>query len=105
MELKGFSSEVNEEIRRHLRANGYVCQYTGIPLDTEDYRSPWYLVFNCVTPGDRSRVFLTCALFNEMKSDLTIKEFWYYIRQLANFKRKHSRIRKKKLDYWYRLNP
>jgi hypothetical protein len=103
-ELKRISPQAKEEIRRHLRTKGFVCQYTGVPLDTENDRSPWYCVFNCFVPGDNSRVLLTCALFNEMKSDLSIKEFWYYIRQLANYKRKHTRIRKKKLVYWYRLS-
>jgi hypothetical protein len=105
MELKGFSPQVMEEIRQYLRTYGYVCFYTGLSLDMENDRSPWYGVFNFLTPGDPSRIVLTCALFNAMKSDLSIKEFWYYIRQLANYKRKLSKIRKKKLVYWYRLKP
>jgi len=103
MELKGFSAEVMEDIRAHLRANGYVCQFTGLRLDMENDRSPWHGVFNYSIPGDPGKVMLTCALFNAMKSDLSLKEFWYYIKQLANYKRKHSKIRKKKLVYWYRL--
>ncbi len=103
MELKGFSPEAVEKIRQHLRTNGYVCQLTGLPLDTDNDRSPWYCVFDYLTPGDHSTVVLTCALFSEMKSDLSWKEFTYYIRQLANFKRNNTKIRKKKLVYWYRL--
>jgi hypothetical protein len=105
MELKGFSPQVVEEIREHLRTKGYVCFHTGLALDMDNDRSPWYGVFDYLTPGDPSKVVLTCALFNEMKSDLSIREFWYYIRQLANYKRKHTKIRKKKLVYWYRLTP
>ena len=71
----------------------------------ENDQSPWYGVFNYLTPGDPSKVVLTCALFNEMKSDLSIKEFWYYIGQLANYIRYGTKIRKKKLVYWYRLTP
>ena len=105
MELKGFSPEVMEAIREHIRTKGYVCSFTGLPLDMDNDRSPWYGVFSYLTPKDASKIVLTCALFNEMKSDLSIKEFWYYIRQLANYKRNHSPIRKKKLVYWYRLTP
>ncbi len=105
MEIKGFSPEAMEEIRLHIRTNGYVCALTGLPLEMDDYRSPWYCVFNYLTPGDHSKVVLTCALFNEMKTDLSIKEFWYYIRQLANYFRHGTKIRKKELVYWYRLTP
>jgi hypothetical protein len=93
-----------EEIRQHLRTKGYVCQLTGLALDMENDRSPWYGVFSFLTPGDPSKVVLTFALFNEMKTDLSIKEFWYYIRQLANYKRYHLKIKKKKLHYWSRLS-
>ena len=105
LELQGFGKKVVADILNYVRVHGFRCFYTGIPLDMLNSRSPWYGVFNCVTPGDRSKVVLTCALFNEMKSDLTIKEFWYYIRQLANFRRHQTPIRKKNLIFWYRLNP
>ena len=103
LELQGFGKKTVEDILDHVRRRGFTCFYTGMPLDMTDDRSPWYGVFDRVTPGDPSKVVLTSALFNEMKSDLSIKEFWYYIRQLANYKRYHSKIRKKKLVYWYRL--
>jgi len=103
MELKGFPPEAVEKIREHLRTHGYVCQYTGISLDTENDRSPWYCVFDYANPGDPSSVVITCWLFAEMKTDLSIKEFWYYIRQLANYKRYGMKIRKKELHYWARL--
>jgi len=105
LEMQRFGPKVVQEILDYVRKWGFRCFYTGMLLDVSDYKSPWYVVFNCLTPGDRSRIVLTSALFNEMKSDLSIKEFWYYIRQLANYKRKHTKIRKKKLVYWYRLTP
>ena len=103
MELKGFSPQAVEKIREHIRTKGYVCTYTGLELDMENDRSPWYGVFDYCLPHDKSQVVLTCALFNEMKSDLTINEFWYYIRQLANYKRYHLKVKKKKPHYWARL--
>jgi len=39
---------------------------------------------------------------NIMKTDLTEDEFWYFISQLANFYRKGSAVRKRKLAYWSR---
>lgn len=103
MELKGLTPQAIEEIREHLRTKGYVCSLTGVALDMADDRSPWYGVFNYYISGDKTKVMLISALFGEMKSDLSIDEFWYYIRQLANYKRYHVRIKKKKLRYWYRL--
>lgn len=103
LEMQGFGAKTVQEILDHVRKRGFTCFFTGVPLDMTNDRSPWYCVFNYLTPGDHSKVVLTCALFNEMKSDLSIKEFWYYIRQLANYKRKGTKIRKKKLVYWYRM--
>jgi len=57
-----------------------------------------------VRPHDPSKVVLACALFNEMKTDLSLGEFWDYIRQLANYKRRHIKVRQKKLRYWYRFS-
>lgn len=105
LEMQGFGKKTVEAILDYVREYGFTCFYTGMRLDMADARSPWYCVFDLLTPGDRSRVVLTSALFNEMKSDLSIKEFWYYIRQLASYKRNHTKIRKKKLVYWYRLTP
>ena len=105
LEMQRFGFKTVQEILDHVRTRDFTCFYTGLPLDMTNPRSPWYCVFNFLTPGDHSKVVLTFALFNEMKSDLSINEFWYYIRQLANYKRNHSQIRKKRLVYWNRLNP
>ncbi|MDE2232260.1 MAG: hypothetical protein KGJ95_09415, partial [Candidatus Omnitrophica bacterium] len=103
MEHKGFSPEAMEAVREYLRANGYVCALTGLPLEMKDDRSPWYCVFDYLVPGDRSSLIVTCALFCEMKSDLTIEEFWYYIRQLADHKRYGTPFRKRTPHHWCRL--
>jgi len=31
------------------------------------------------------------------------KEFWYYIKQLNNYRVKHTKVKKRKLVYWDRL--
>lgn len=105
LELKGFALKTVAAIWDYVRKYGYVCYFTGLLLDMGNDRSPWYCDFNCLTPHDPSKVVLSCSLISEMKSDLSEKEFWYYIRQLANYKRKHAKIKKKKPVYWYRLTP
>ena len=86
----------------YVRKYGFVCYYTGMPLDLDDLKSPWYLVFDHWIPRDPRKIVITSAVVNIMKSDLTEEEFWYFIRQLANFYRKGSAVRKRKLAYWCR---
>ncbi len=95
----------NRGIWDYVRKYRYHCFYTNVPLDMDDYNSPWYLSFDHRTPGNKREVVLTCVLFNEMKTDLTEEEFWYYVNQLDNYKKKHTKVKKRKLDYWYRLHP
>ena len=66
----------------------------------EDPHSPWYCVFDHWHPHDPRKIVLTSSLINDMKSDLTEDEFWYMVRQLANHRRWHTEVRKKKLAYW-----
>jgi hypothetical protein len=71
-------------------------------LELDDDTSPWYLVFSRLDPGDKSKIVPASALVNAMKSFLLKKEFWYFIRQLANHYRKGSVVRKRKLAFWSR---
>ena len=89
----------------YVRKHGLTCHYTGLRLELEDCNSPWHLSFDHRIPGDKNDIVLTCVLFNEMKTDLTEDEFWYYILQLDNYKQRHTKVRKKKLSRWYRLYP
>jgi len=86
----------------YVRKYGFVCYYTGMSLDLEDLKSPWYLVFDHWKPRDPRKIVITSAVLNIMKSDLTEEEFWYFIRQLANYRRHGSVVRKRKLAYWCR---
>jgi hypothetical protein len=72
-------------------------------LELYDASSPWYCVFDHWTPHHPGKVVITSALINQMKSDLTEEEFWYYVKQLADFKEKGTKVHKRKLAYWYRL--
>src|SRR5208283_386086 len=74
-----------------VRQKGYVCYYTGMPLDMDDSKSPWYGVLDHWIPNNDKKLVLTSALINDMKTDLTEKEFWYFIEQLYNYKKKGLR--------------
>lgn len=103
MNQRGIHAVAVKNIWEHVRRHGYVCYYTGTPLNMTDPKSPWYFVFDHMIPGDDPSVVLTFALYNEMKSDLAIEEFRYYTRQLVKNEETGARIIKKKLIYWDRL--
>jgi len=89
----------------YIRKHGLVCYYTGMPLVVDDSRSPWYFQFDHWRPHDPGKLVLTSALINDMKSDLSEEEFWYYILQFANYKDNGTKVRKRSLAYWCRLTP
>lgn len=102
MKQARFPREAINAVWDYIRKYGFVCYYTGMPLDLDDPQSPWYLVFDHWMPRDPRKIVITSALVNKMKSDLTEEEFWYFISQLANHYRKGSVVRKRKLAYWCR---
>jgi len=102
MRLERFPRKSINSLLDYLHKYGFVCYYTGMSLDTDDPNSPWYLVFDHWMPRDPRKIVATSALLNAMKGDLTEKEFWYFIRQLANFYREGTPVRKIKLAYWCR---
>jgi hypothetical protein len=102
MKRARFPRKAINGVWNYIRKYGFVCYYTGMPLDLDDPKSPWYLVFDHWKPRDPRKIVITSAVLNIMKSDLTEDEFWYFIRQLANFYRHGSPVRKRKLAYWCR---
>jgi hypothetical protein len=86
----------------YIRKYGYVCYYTGMPLELKDMHDPWYLTFDHANPRESDKVVITSALVNAMKNELTEAEFWYYIAQLADHFRKGTPVKKRKLKYWSR---
>src|SRR5208283_5133932 len=83
-----FPKKTLKAIWDYVRKYGFVCYYTGMRLNMTDPHSPWYLVFDHCTPGDPRKVVITSFLVNDMKGDMTEKEFWCMIGQLALFFRK-----------------
>ena len=100
-----YPSSTIKNVLDFVRKNGYVCYYTRMPLDMVDFKSPWYGVLDHWIPNNSKKLVLTSALINDMKTDLTEKEFWYYIEQLYNYRKKHLKVRKKRPIYWERLYP
>jgi len=102
---KGLPPETIEETLEYVRQKHFTCFYSGIQLDLDDPKSPWYCVLDHWIPQDPGKIVLTCDLFNVMKSDLSEKEFWYYVLQLADYIEKGRPVRKMKLAYFWRLCP
>lgn len=100
MKARQYPPKVVKTIWEYVRRYGYICYYTGMALDMEDPHSPWFCVFDHWAPHDSRKIVITSSLINGMKSDLSEGEFWYYAKALANFKRKHIKIKKKKPAYW-----
>jgi hypothetical protein len=97
-----FSAEARKGFWSYLNKHGRRCCFSGVSLGIEDDTSPWFLEFDHWMPRDPRKIVITSAVLNIMKSDLTEKEFWYFIRQLANHYRYGSPVRKIKLTYWSR---
>lgn len=102
MRARRFPAKTRKAIWNYIRKYGYVCYYTGMPLELINPHDPWYLSFDHCDPRDPHKVVITSFLINDMKGDLTEKEFWYYIAQLANHFRKGTPVHKIELEYWSR---
>jgi len=101
-----FPPKTRNELWSYVRKRrGYYCSYTGQELDVFTKSSPYFLEFDHLVPGDPSKIVITSAWINEMKGDLTFKEFKGSVVQLYNYWFKGIKIKKKKFRYWYRLQP
>jgi len=105
MDNRRINFEAAKKIWKHVHRCGFVCEYTGTPLNMTDYKDPFYYEFDHTFPGDKTKVALTFSLLNEMKSEMTLKEFKYYVGQFANFLRTGAKIKKRKLSRWFKLSP
>ena len=105
MRTKHFPPATVKAIWDYIRRFGYVCFYTGMALDLENRKSPLYLVFDHLVPGDSSRVVITAAVVNEMKSDMAQDEFVDTVCQIADHFRKGKPVVLKPFVYWDRIYP
>jgi len=64
-------------------ADAFRCYYTGALLDTNNPKSPFYLVFDHLDPG-QNKVVACARVINEMKKDLLEKEFRIVVPALSD---------------------
>ena len=105
MNQRGIHALAVKAIWEYVRKYGFVCYYTGTALVMDNPQSPYYFVFDHRIPGDDRTVVLTFTLLNEMKSDMTDKEFRYFVHQLDKCFQTGAKFRKRKLTHWARLHP
>ncbi len=103
MERKRFPIKARKGVRKYIHKYGFKCYYTGVALELDDDTSPWYCDFDHWIPGDPHKIVICAALVNDMKQDLSEMEFKYYVLALDDHRRKHTKVRKRKLIYWYRV--
>lgn len=65
------------------KARVFRCHYTGVELDTTDWRDHRYLSLEHQTPGDESDITVVSLLINRMKTDLSDAEFRRIVSALA----------------------
>jgi len=100
MEYDKLPPHVIKQIWRYVRKHGFVCYYTGVRLDRLNPHNPWYISYDHCTPHNDRKVVLTTRLFNAIKTELSEKEFWYMVSQLAAHFKNGTPVRKIKLKYW-----
>ena len=59
------------------------CHYTGVPLVTDDSKSPRYLAFDHATPRNQDGIVVAAMAINDMKTDLDQAEFVRIVCELA----------------------
>lgn len=60
------------------------CYYTGVKLVEDNWRNPRYLTFDHLTPRKEDDIVIVAAAINDMKSDMSDKEFRHMVLQLSN---------------------
>lgn len=79
------------------------CYYSSIKLIEDNPKDPRYLTFDHVIPRKEDNIVVTAAAINDMKSDMSDKEFRAMIVELANhFKGSGFDEKAFKLKYWRR---
>lgn len=60
------------------------CFYTGVRLVEDNSRDPRYLTFDHRTPRQEDDIVIVASAINDMKSDMSDREFRKVVLQLAN---------------------
>lgn len=79
------------------------CYYTSIRLVEDDSKSPTYLTFDHFTPRQEDRIVIVAQLINDMKSDMSDREFRAMVMELAkHFNGGEFNEKVFKLKHWKR---
>jgi hypothetical protein len=99
-----FPPEACKKLKNDVRKNrGFYCHFTDQKIDVFNVSDPYFLEFDHLVPGDPSTIVMTSAWINEMKGDMTFKEFKRSVVQLFDYWFKGIKIKKMKFRYWFRL--
>jgi hypothetical protein len=71
-------------LRRSWDGKAFRCFYTGIKLVLDNHRDPRYLTFDHHIPRREDRIVIVAAAINDMKTDMSDREFRRMVLQLAN---------------------
>lgn len=63
--------------------DGFLCHYTGVRLDENDPKSPWYVSFDHSIPGKKGRLVVCARFINTLKANLTETQFLAVMAELA----------------------
>ena len=80
-EIAARAAALKKSWNQQLQA--YTCYYTGAILDVLDPKSPWFIVFDHLIPGQKGNVVACAAWVNAAKTYLTETEFRAVIRSLS----------------------
>jgi len=90
-------------LRQAWDGESFRCFYTGVKLVEDNFKDPRYLTFDHRTPRQEDDIVIVAQVINDMKSDMSDKEFRWMVLQLAN-KLNGGQFDEKafKLKYWKR---
>lgn len=71
-------------LRKSWDGGNFRCDYTGIKLVEDNHRDPRYITFDHRTPGREDDIGIVAQAINDMKSDMSDKEFRRMVLELAS---------------------
>ena len=90
-------------LRRSWDGKFFRCFYTGVKLVEDNHKDPRYLTFDHRIPRRENRIVIVASAINDMKSDMSDREFRKMVLQLANkLSGGEFDARAFKLRYWKR---
>ncbi|MBA7651116.1 hypothetical protein ES703_58931 [subsurface metagenome] len=90
-------------LRKSWDGEAFRCNYTGIKLVEDNHRDPRYITFDHRTPRREDDIVIVAQAINDMKSDMSDKEFRRMVLQLANrFSGGEFNPKAFNLKYWTR---